>query len=131
MSAKAATFNLTGDYAIKQGSNFKLSLVVYRSTGVVWDLSTPGTTIAAKLRRKFSDAASLVDFTTTITDGPNGAFDITLTAVQTAALTVSATAQNPDTRDVSLGSWDCELTESGLIDRIIQGTADMSQEATK
>lgn len=127
----AAVFNLTSDYAIAQGGTWTVALVVYRSTGVVWDLSTGPTTVAAKIRRKFSDSAAVQAITCTITDAPNGAISMSLTAVETAALTISTTAQNPDTRRVSLGVYDVELTEAAVVTRILEGTVELSQEATK
>lgn len=125
----AGVFNLTGDYAIQQGATWELAVVVYTSAGVLRDLSAA--TITAKIRRKFSDAASLVDMTVTAVDLANGSFKLSLTAVQTAALTISSSAVNQDQREVSLGVWDCEVLEGGVVDRILQGSVSLSQEATK
>jgi hypothetical protein len=125
----AGVFNLTGDYAIAQGSDLSLPIVLQVSSGVAWDLTAA--TIAAKIRRKFSDSVALQVLTVTVTDAVNGAFKITLTAAETAALSISTTAQNPNDRRVSLGVYDIEVTDAGIVTRVLEGTVELSQEATK
>jgi hypothetical protein len=114
--------------ALVQGSTYSASGSVSQG-GVAYNLT--GYTIAGKIRRKFSDSAALQALTVTITDFPGGLFTVSLTAAETAALTLAATASNVDERLQSIGVYDIEITSGVTVIRIAQGTVTLSQEATK
>lgn len=114
--------------ALVQGQTLSMSATL-KQGGVAFDLTSY--TIAGKIRRKFSDSASLVDLTVTITDAAAGEISISLTAAQTAALTPNPSSPSPDTRDQTIGVYDIEITLAGVITRIMQGTVTLSLEATK
>ncbi len=114
--------------AIVQGSTLTLSGTVLAS-GVAMDLT--GYAIAGKIRRKFSDAASLVDLTCALVSAAAGTFSVSLTAAQTAALTPITGSPLIDSRLVPIGTWDVEISIAGVVTRILQGTVTLSQEDTK
>lgn len=114
--------------AINQGAALSISVSATQG-GIPFDLTAY--TIAGKIRRKFSDSAALQVLTVTVTDAANGAFTISLTTAETAALTLASTDPNPDARDHSIGVYDIEITTGGVTTRIMQGTVSLSLEATK
>lgn len=114
------------DLTIVQGANFSRTIQFKDSEGVVIDLT--GVTIEAKIRREFSDAAALQAFTASVTDAANGVVVISLTAAETAALSLTGSSNQ---RAQSLGVWDLELTDTGRVERMLQGKVTLSQEATK
>ena len=123
----AATRNIT----IEQGADYSEAYKVYSSPGVPWNLTS--VTITAKVRSAFGSSGSTVaTFTPTKTGAAAGEFTLSLTAVATAALTPSSSIPNTSgTRSVSLGVWDLEFEEGGVTYRILEGTAALSQEATR
>jgi len=112
------------DITIFQGEDFDLTVTVDRGTPGDWDIT--GLTIAAKIRETF-DGDEVEAFTPTITDGPNGEFTLTLTAVETAALV----GPGGDERKNRFGHYDVEITDAGVVTRVLQGRVSLSQEATK
>lgn len=118
--------------ALVQGQTLSLSCAATQG-GVAYPFT--GYSIRGKIRRRFTDAASLVDLTVTITDILGGLFTVELTAAQTAALTLD-TATLPagalNARDNTIGVFDVEIYDgSGVVIRILQGAVTLSQEATK
>ncbi len=114
---------------ITQGSTLSLSCSLAQG-GAAFNLT--GYTMTGKIRRKFSDSAALVSLTCTVTNAAGGLFTLSLTATQTAALTVSSTDPTPDSsREKTLGFFDVEITDGTVITRILEGAATLSQEVTK
>lgn len=121
----------TLDIVISQGADYRLRVTsTTRADGTPWNLTTPGTTIRGKIRDTFDAGASLVDFTATVTDAATGAFDLTLTNVQTAGLAVSGSLESRE-RTGALGVYDVELVEGSEVTRILEGDVRLSREATK
>lgn len=118
----ATTYNL----AIEQGSTFKLRL---RPSSATLDFT--GSTGKGQIRRSPSDPTVLAEFTvSTGTDGTGFYLDFLLTAAQTAAIPVPATASK--TRKSATYMYDIELTlADGRVIRMIQGEAVVSPEVTK
>jgi hypothetical protein len=114
--------------ALIQGSTYSASGSVSQG-GVAYNLT--GYTIAGKIRRKFSDSAALQVLTVAITDAAGGLFSVSLTAAETAALTLASTASNVDERLQSIGVYDIEITSGATVIRIAQGAVTLSLEATK
>jgi len=116
---------MAGTYAlvINQGETFSRVIAILVDS-VVLDLT--GYTVAAKIRATF-DAASGTAITAAVTTAAAGEVTISLTAAQTAALSVTS----PGTREASLGFWDLEITTGAVVTRVLQGTVTLSQEATK
>lgn len=111
---------------ICQGSDLSFDLQVNRSVGVPWDMTTPGTTVAGKIRVDFDSVAAQA-LTCTIVTPANGDVTVSLTAVQTATL-VGPGGQERANR---YGVYDIEFTEGGVVTRVLQGRVSLSQEATK
>jgi hypothetical protein len=114
------------DITICQGSDFQLDVQVNRSNGDPWDMSTPGTTVAAKMRVTFN-AVPDTAFTTAIITAATGNVRISLTAAQTAALV----GPGGTDRANRYGVYDIEFTEGGIVTRVLEGRVSLSQEATK
>lgn len=106
------------DIVIDQGANYLLSLVI-KDDGVKRNISAY--LGRASMRVKHSDASSTEDFTVVITDGPNGALTMALTNTETKALIPG------------IYVYDLEIytAADADVDRIIQGRATVSAEATK
>jgi len=109
---------------INQGSDLLLTIVVNRSD-LPWDLTA--VTVSGKVRATFDAVSSLVDFTIAKTDAVNGEFTIALTSTQTAALV----GPGGTTRTKVIGVYDIEISDAGIVTRILEGTVTLSQEATK
>ena len=117
---------------IEQGADYVQNYqVLDEETGDPVDLT--GATFAAKIRRKFDDAAALLSFTVTAVDLTLGQFSVTLTNTQTVALTLPGYTAAPQnvTREGNYGTWDLEYTLSSVVYRALQGTVTLSQEDTK
>lgn len=106
---------------------FKGSTVVLQFRHVIEGTTTPvditGKTIVFSLKRRFSDAAALLSLSTlsagpakvTITDGPNGAYTVTLTPTET-------------TRAAGVYVHDVQPTDAGTEDVWSIGTFKIDQE---
>lgn len=118
------------DIYIEQGSSFWTKLVFKDSLNVAIDLT--GSTFSAKLRKYLSDATETLTFTCALLDQTTntGEIEVTLTAVQTAAITLKA--QKTAERVPEQFCWDIEQTfPSGKVKRILEGVALVSPEVTK
>lgn len=113
---------------IIQGSTLSITCAVTQG-GVAFDLT--GYTMAGKIRRTFSASAALQAITCTITNAAGGLYTLSLTATETAALTINTTETDTNKRDNTIGVYDVEITSGATITRIMQGTVTLSQEATK
>jgi hypothetical protein len=116
------------DIEIYQGASFKLPFALKDDDDVA--VSMAGATIRGKVRNDLDDAASIIDFTGTVTDGPNGEGEITLTATQTAGIVLPASPakKRPRTRYL----YDVEvLFSDAQVQRILEGNCYVSPEATK
>jgi hypothetical protein len=79
------------DSAVFQGQSYVLQVQILDAAGDPFDLGatvTPEWDLAASLRSDFLDRDTSVDasFTVSVTDGPNGRVEFSLTPTQTAAL---------------------------------------------
>lgn len=116
------------DITIYQGASFDLPFELVDDDGD--EVSLSGATIRAKVRNDVDDAAAIVTFTGTVTDGPNGEGEITLTAAQTAAIVLPASEAKK--RPLTKYLWDMEIEYSdGYVQRIFEGLCYISPEATK
>lgn len=116
------------DITIFQGASFDLPFMVKDEDNVAVSLS--GATIRGKVRNDVDDAAAIVSFTGTVTDGPNGEGEITLTAAQTAALVLPAS--DAKKRPLTQYLWDMEVEYSdGYVQRLFEGQCFISPEVTK
>ena len=102
---------------INQGASFNLSLTARDENSNLLNLTSYSG--RAKLKNRYSDTGSLVDFTTSIDVPTSGVLSISLTAAQTAAL--------PITKAI----YDVEIYNiSGTVMRLLNGHAEISPEVT-
>lgn len=116
------------DIQIDQGSTFTLPFELQDESGVAVSLS--GATIAGKIRSAPESTTVIATFTGTVTDGPNGEGQVSLSAATTAALT----ADNSGAGNRKLTTWvyDIEVTFSdSTVQRILEGNAYLSPECSK
>jgi hypothetical protein len=102
---------------IEQGATFSQAVDVGASFN--------GLTPRGTLRRAFG-GVKLADLTCTAVSGGNTT--ISLTAVQTAALT--DLGERPDQREAIVGVWDLETESAGTVVRHRHGQVILSREAT-
>lgn len=82
-------------------------------------LDLTGATVAAKIKRKASDAAALATFSTAVVDAEEGIFRISLSAAQTAAL------------NFDVGVYDVLITfPSGVVEKFIEGNVVLGKTVT-
>lgn len=116
------------DITIYQGSSFYLPFQLLDDDGD--PVSLNGATIRAKVRNDVDDAASIIDFTGTVVSGDDGEGELTLTAAQTAAISLPASAAKE--RPLTQYLWDFEvLFSDGYVQRIAEGNCYLSPEVTK
>lgn len=118
----------TLDIQIDQGATFQLPFTLTDEDDVPVSLS--GASIAGKIRTSPEATTVIATFTGTVTDGPNGEGQVSLTAVQTAAIV----ADNSGTgnRKLTTFVYDIEVTYSdATVQRILEGNAYLSPEATR
>ena len=111
----AGTFDLTDDFRIEQGATFSFTITITTSAGAIYTLT--GATAAAKLRETKASSTS-TSFTCAVAES-TGIITVSLTAVETAAITITS------------GFWDIELTEGTTVTRLLEGEVEISQEVTK
>ena len=113
---------------IYQGASFQLPFQLLDSDDVA--VSMAGATIRSKIRNDLDDAAAILTFTGTVTDGPNGEGEITATAAQTAALV--APASEAKKRPITKWLWDLEVEfADATVVRVYEGFVFFSPESTK
>ena len=118
------------DLTINQGSDFALDVTFQTDSGApIGDLT--GCTVAAKIRADFNPASGLVvALTGTVVDGPNCVIRLSLTAVQTAALTRPA-GSNDGVRLTPLGYVDTEISDGTKTYRYQQGNVTLTAKVTR
>lgn len=109
------------NFIIQQGSTFALTFTYEDQDEVVIDLT--GYTARLKAKVDYSQTSAVIDLTTSnggITlGGAAGTIALAMTAAATAALTAPQTLY-----------YDLELILGSTVDRIIQGTIEISPEVT-
>ncbi len=116
------------DITIYQGASFSYPFVLEDDDGD--PVSLAGATIRGKVRNDVDDAASIIDFTGTVTSAADGEGELTLTAAQTAAIVLPASAAK--TRPLTKYLWDAEvLFSDGEVIRILEGFCYVSPEVSK
>jgi hypothetical protein len=100
---------------VDQGTTFTTTITVTDDDGNALDLS--GYTGAAQIRKHYSSSNS-VNFSVSINSG---------TGEVTLSLTANATANLTAGRYV----YDCELTNSGTVSRILEGIVTVSPQVTR
>lgn len=118
------------DLHIEQGANFELEVFIRDSNGSGQDLT--GHTFRGKIKRKFEDVASVVDFTFSVLDqsqeSTRGRLRINLTALQTSGISLGA--KGITRADVQM-IYDIEsVNGTGVVKRWLQGSAFISPEVT-
>jgi len=104
---------------VQQGSTYNQTITLKDPTNTT-PINITGCTAAAQIREQYTDVSPSATFLCEINNGVNGQIQISLTAAQTAALTIER------------GVYDIELTyPNGVKDRILQGNVVISKEATK
>jgi hypothetical protein len=112
---------------IQQGSDLK-SGVQFNYQDEAVDLT--GCTFAGKIRDKFGASSTVLQTLSFNTSAlASGYIEITLTAAQTAAMTVPV-GTNDDQREAVIGVYDVELTQGGVVTRVLYGQVTLSREAT-
>ncbi len=108
------------DITIEQGATFSRTINYTDSEGEPIDLT--GCTIAAQIRQSFSSSTAYA-FTMTLTDAAEGEFTWVMSATNTALINATAKAK---------WVYDVEITyPSGIVERILQGSCDVSQQVTR
>lgn len=120
---------------IYQGETFDHTITWLDADGNAKDDIT-NYTIRMQVRKAYSDSTPVINLDNdqlggiTITDGPAATFKVTITATQTAALTISTSGQTSPPYE----KWyyDLELESSGgVVTRILQGDILAYAEVTK
>ena len=115
------------DINIDQGADFLLPFQLLGDDGNAVSLSLA--TIAGKIRETPQSTDVVATFTGTVTDGPNGEGQVSLTALQTAAIPVDNS--EVDDRVQTSYMYDIEVTYSdGFVQRILQGYCYVSPEVS-
>lgn len=114
------------DIEIEKGADFSLPFQLFDDDDI--PVSMAGAAITAKLRSAIGDAAAVATFTGTVTDGPNGIGEISMTAVVTAAIATKYDTI-PRERKLTKYLWDANITfADGSVIRIFEGFAFVSPE---
>jgi hypothetical protein len=114
----ATTLTNTGapvDLLLRKGSAFART-ITYKTNGVVQDIT--GYTFAAQIRTQAGVLAA--SFTCAVTNGPQGLFTISLSALSIASLTVGV-----------VYVWDLECTQGGLTFELMRGIVNVVNESTQ
>ena len=127
----AATLDLVGEDRVEQGASYTLRVYMTSST-----TDFTGSTAAAMIRKKYSDALPQATFTCTpgndVGYPATGRywFDLTLTPVETAAITVDA-AQSYRKKTFKY-CYDLEVTLADTsVLRMLEGAIEISPEVTQ
>ncbi len=114
------------DLLVRQGTTLgPMSVTMRGPSDAPIDLT--GCQIRAKVRKTYASAAG-IDVNTIITDPVAGAFQFSLTNVQTAAMTCGPSPSDP----ASLYVWDLEIEYSdGTVRPVFYGAVKVAPEATK
>lgn len=118
------------DIEIYQGATFNLPFALKDDDDVA--VSLAGATIRGKVKNDVDDlaAAAIVSFTGTVTDGPNGEGEVTLTATETAAIVLPASEAKK--RTITKYLYDIEVEYSDAqVQRILEGRCFISPEVTR
>lgn len=116
------------DIQIDQGSTFTLPFQLLDEDDVA--VSIAGATIRGKIRVSPEAVAVIATFTGSVTDGPEGEGQVSLTAAETAALA----ADNSGAGNRKLTTWiyDIEVEFADTtVQRILEGNAYLSPEASR
>lgn len=122
----AANVNLK----MEQGAQFYRRLT-FSENSVPVDLT--GWSFSAQMRETLPSTAIAATFTTTILDQVTntGEMTLTLTAAETSAIVLNAVSTGTN-RKVSKYVYDLEATKpDGSVDRILQGSVELSPEVTR
>jgi hypothetical protein len=115
------------DITIYQGASFSYPFALEDNDGDPVSLS--GATIRGKVKNDVDDTAAIVTFTGTVTSGADGEGEFSLTAAQTAAIVLPASAAK--TRPQTKYLYDVEvLFSDGYVLRILQGYCFVVPEVT-
>lgn len=112
------------DITIDQGATYSDTIVLKNIDDTAFDLT--GYSVRGKLRRSVSSSTA-TDFTCTVTSAANGTFTVSLTSVQTAALT----AQNYMS---TIYHYDIEIYTAAsppVVYRVLRGRAILEPEVTR
>ncbi len=112
---------------IDQGSTFSVELTIKDSSGSAIDIT--GRTFTGQIRSIYSAATVIATFTCAITDATAGKMTFSLTAAETAAITVDAATGTERTKTRYI--YDIEMTNGSTVTRILQGNVDISPEVTR
>lgn len=107
------------DIIIEQGARYYRKIVWKDSAGTLKDLT--GYTLAMKIRKRFASSTVILDASSYLSapTPANGEIIINIPASATAGLSFIKAV------------YDIELTSGTTVIRLLQGTATLSQEATK
>lgn len=112
------------DIVIDQGSTFSDTITLKNIDDTPFDITNYS--VRAQLRRTPA-ASSSVDFTCTKTDAANGVFTMSLTSVQTAALTVQNYMPTIYVYDIEIYTSD----SPPIVYRVLRGRAKVEPEVTR
>lgn len=119
---KKATFNKTD--AVYSGKPSKLNptpadIALDITNAVLVPVNLTGATISAKLKRNINDTTPVIGFTTAIVDAANGKYSFSLTAAQTASLSIDT------------GVYDVLITlASGQVIKVVEGNVRVDRTAS-
>lgn len=116
------------DITIEQGATFQITVTVLDSAEVAIDISAY--TFRGKIRSNWTSEV-IEEFTTTLVDGPAGQFKFALSAAETAAIAVDDPDEGSVKRKLTKYMYDVEIISgSGIVTRVLEGTANVSPEVT-
>lgn len=106
-----------------------MQLTLKDENDLVLDLT--GWTFRGKIRKRFADTASVIDFTIAPNSpATDGIINVSLTAVQTAALPIAM----PTSAERKLTQWAYDIEgqdPTGVVFRFLEGAANISPEVTR
>jgi len=116
------------DIQIDQGADFVLPFQLIGPDRNPVSLSLA--TVRGKIRAKPQDADPIIAFTGTVTDGPEGEGQVSLTGVETATIPVDNSPAGQ--RKLTQYLFDIEIVFSdGFIQRILEGNCFVSPEVSR
>ncbi len=107
------------DITIEQGATFQRTINLKNPDGTARNIT--GSTIAGKLRKNYPDSDSKA-FTLSITNAVGGVISWSLSATDTASVSAVSSVNYV---------YDIELTTGSVVERVLQGKAFISPEATR
>jgi hypothetical protein len=114
----------TYDIKIEQGTTWNWSLTLYEDEGKTTPIDLTGYSASMDIRTYKEATSKLASFSTV--DG-----SITFSGANNNILTVLASATTTSSWDFYTGVYDLEISNSGVVTRLVEGKVTISKEVTR